>query len=348
MQSAFCLQVADQWQAGYIAAAASEELCRRTDTFPLESFYVLPETARNSATFSNVAAAANLILVLWFGNAPQVIKMQDRLQMFFALSSSALLELLQSRDLITDSETTILLLFSSWCEGLAGRASSEEQRTQLNTAIRYINLPAVILTELRGFLHSPDLMPEQVTELRSLQILGAQPAHNPQSFPKEWLGPSRTSTCSIPKTIELSWALPLADLTDLLTVLSNPAQTSTKVLPEKYGAGFLWQFQLVANNGELSCGISVRGVRSLQLEGDQGVPFEIGLPCAIQLFVQEAAMYANAQAVVRSGMLYGIHVSNYPWNDRGFGPWKAEWWAQLAEDACIEFKALVKVDNIGN
>lgn len=109
--------------------------------------------------------AAKKVLLLWFGNARSVIDSPTLLEQVLSLPRAAMCALLHSPDLTTDSEESVLLLFSGWCEGQQGKACTVEEVLQLNGAIRYSCVCNPYLTELCHKLSSPKFNSDQLMEL---------------------------------------------------------------------------------------------------------------------------------------------------------------------------------------
>ncbi|MEW5308221.1 MAG: hypothetical protein WDW38_000196 [Sanguina aurantia] len=169
--------VADLSQARGPAHAASKILCNLPpSSFPLTSVYTLPPGLKTSPLFSAVLTAAEESLLATFGNALNIITSPALLQQFNLLPQPAVLALLQSDQLMADTEASVLLLVDSWCTEVDDKDCSDDQETELVGSIRYSRLPSPYLTDLCDFLILPDLSGMQLKELWAFRSLNDEEA----------------------------------------------------------------------------------------------------------------------------------------------------------------------------
>lgn len=343
------LQVADQWRVGGASAAASKELCRRIQNFPLSSVYLLPEVLKASPGFSNLMNSAERVLLRWFGDAREVIVNRSRLLLFLHLPIAAVCAMLGSPEFATDGEGSVLMMVSAWIEG---QSCSQAQLHQLASLIHYGRLPVTILTELHSITLLPKLDCEQINELWKFRMSPADAEYlenasssgNHSICPLGWFAPCRPDSCVSPLTTIQYWEVKKSDLVALLVNIGDPEKTALKS-SYGFGSGFMWGLDISAGQGTLSCGIHVVGLQSLRSGYNAAASFSTGLPCSILLCMEQVELFSSDKAVLLSSRVTDCILSNLPPNKRGSLPTEAEWWDDLCEDDYINFRAKIIVDN---
>lgn len=335
------------WQAFKTVETASRGLCCRTDDFPLELTYSLPEGAPFLPAFLDLMTAAKATLIERYGKAKLVIDTQ--LQTFMGLPFAAVLAWLQSTSLITDCETSVFLLVCDWQRGLVGRTCTGEQLAQLHREIRYGQMPLAYIAEMCAGLPGPPMTRKRLLELWGFSscrssaeyVQGAGSGANLKSCPPPWLYDCRPTSCNPALTSDLLFEVPRADIRDLVDALSNPSNMIHREYIN-YAGGFYWVFHMLAKQGQLSCAINALGVNSLQDRTWQ--LFTTALPCSIKLYLRRALLYSNVRAMVHSNVSFGLSLSRLQPDHQGFTPHQLGWWDAFMENECIHFKADVKVD----
>lgn len=172
--------------------------------------------------------------------------------------------LFNSPAFLTDSESSVLLLYCNWCECSAGKACSEEQLTKLNSAIRYARIPPSFLAQMGDSLSSPHLTRAQLLELWCFQsfpeLLQTQ-AVPPDHPSPGWFLPTRTPS-PIGRNAVLKLAITAADLVRLYDSLKTGKAVSI-VSGAVYAAGYAWVLQVLSGGGCLWCVVVAKGVTSL-------------------------------------------------------------------------------------
>lgn len=175
-----------------------------------------------------------------------------------------LIILFNSPEFVTDSESSVLLLYCNWCEGSAGKSCSEEQLAKLNGAIRYARIPPSFLTQMGDSLSSPHLSRTQLLELWCFQSFPEllQPQAVPADHPTPgWFLPSRAYS-PIGRIAVLKLAITAADLARLFDSLKTGKAVSI-VSGAVYAAGYAWVLQFLSGGGYLWCVVVAKGVTSL-------------------------------------------------------------------------------------
>lgn len=335
-------QVADLWQATGAAEAASRSLCHKKSVFPIAAAYTLPSVLKASSAFALVMAAAEKALLAAFGYARDIITTFDTLQQFLLLPQPALLALLQSSKLTTDTEDSVLLLVSSWLAEPTGKACSVEQIEELHHSIRYGRLSRPYLTEIGDTFHLPQLTRKQLAELWAFCSLASdvwwskEKSHNPSA----WYLPARPTPNSHETGLSLKLVATKAELKLLLADIGDKASVRALSSPPVYADGFLWTLKLQLEEGELWCAVSAHGVasvnpitsmdirhgeiRTISIQLQAYVPVELHPPSDMPI------------ATVGSGSLMT--------GSDGACPDSAQlgWWEKCMADGCVRLTAITK------
>lgn len=338
-------QLADIWQAPIAAEAASNILCLMTDSFPISEIHSLPEVLKASCTFSAVVAAAEVALLSIFGNAPHIITSPPLLQRFFRLPHSALLALLQSPKLATDTEESVLLLVSGWCEEPMGHACSAAQVDALNSEIRYGILSCTCLTHICDLLTLPKLDRGQLLELWRHSCMRGESSNRRWGDlnPAQWYLPQRPTVTQDTSGAKIRLLIAEADLRVLLAAIGNvEAEVVHKSTPV-YAAGFMWTLELSVYKGVLWCAVNAQGLSSIRVM-DQPVPIFNGITCSSRIVIEAAAQFELHQAYYQSFDTDGTGVLMVGPEGRHQGSAQIEWWADYIVDGSVCLRALMDQD----
>lgn len=332
-------QVSDLWQAAGPADAASKLLCLNTSSFPITSVYSLPEVLRLSSAFAPVMAAAETSLLAAFDNAPAIIKSPPLLQRFLHLPHSALLALLQSPGLCTDSEESVLLLVSAWREAATGQACSDEQMDTLNSHIRYGRLSRPYLTILCDVLQLPKLKREHITELWAFYTLPERFVWSTESAlnPVPWYLPARP-TPTAHESCKLQLVVTKAQLKQLLALLSVADANLSIKSKAMYADGFVWTLALAVENGKLWCAVAAHGLLSVQ-DLDTCVDFVHGNICDFNIFLQAADPFQlnSSECMPISSEGAGTCMSGPDGDYKDSA--QLTWWEEYIVDGCVRLTA---------
>ncbi|MEW5318531.1 MAG: hypothetical protein WDW38_009747 [Sanguina aurantia] len=161
----------------------------------------IPPGLIDKSSFKRVLDRALGKLLRLFHDASAVLASRTLTKQLLRLPHAALLDLLDSDDLLADSEDTVLTLLSWWLEGEVGQACSSQQVSELMKAVRYSRLSSTYLAS--ALLLVPALQPtqSQMLELYEFQSL----LHHPmptyarlhrdavlQQRPSSWFEPPRS------------------------------------------------------------------------------------------------------------------------------------------------------------
>lgn len=348
------VQVADRWQATLALTAISAILCKlEPDLFPIAEAYSLLQT---SAVFAEVKAHAATSLLSVFGNATAVAISQPLLGRFLSLPYTAMHALLQSEELVSDAEATVLLLLSEWCAARTkqAKALSERKLQRLNGCIRYSRLSMPYLTELCETLHTPSLTVKQRMELlyfKSFPEVGQTSITELEimSNPEGWYLPPRTSPTEDSKgMLDMVLKVPADHVYRLLRAIKVmkdrgiPAHTlsSTPV----YAKGFWWALELSGISEHLWCGITAHAKSSL-LAASATREVAHGVMCDYSIRLlgrtdEENFLHTDrtSRPVGSDGIGAAMDAED---EELECGPLEPKWWERFVVDGIISIVASV-------
>ncbi|MEW5312878.1 MAG: hypothetical protein WDW38_004476 [Sanguina aurantia] len=281
-------QLFHNWCCGPTGQAETQHLCSLTTGFPIDTLFRLPPAMRSLPAMSCVSQAASEQLLATFGDATAIVKSPSLLESFSWLPFSALLSLLRSDQLLTDTEATVLLLADHW---LRTGDCSEEECTELLSAIRYSRLPSAYLVELGGWLRTSGLSHEAQMEIVHYRLSGI---HAISDYSLDWFKPARgaspSGSCGS-QTVGLRLVLSPKQMADLL--MSKQVSAASELV---YSGGFLWGLRAQADGNSVWLSIDVAGVASLG-SLQEGVEFSSGVVCDHQLWLGEDSPHLVHQGV---------------------------------------------------
>lgn len=345
-------QVAHHWQAHGLLAIATRkvlQLPRDASEFPIAAVYSLPDTLKTLPAFFSVMAAAETSLLKTFNNARRIVNTLPLLRQFLSLSQPALLSLLHSPKLRTDSEESVLLLLSCWCCNPMSKACTPEQLRELNLAIRYGQLSVPYLTGLCESLELPKLSPEQLVELwvfrnipREEQVAWTQ---QPRCNPASWYLPHRTSLTAYETGVKLVIDITEAELGVLLEGIGNAESSSFFRSQAVYGSGFMWTLELAVDSGVLWCRVLAHGLASVESR-EKRLPLPCGVPRSLSIEISSLSQIAgvelyqaDSQLVTTAGCGLRMTGSGGKHEDAA----QLEWWSDHIVDGCVSLTANVNL-----
>ncbi|MEW5304908.1 MAG: hypothetical protein WDW38_010767 [Sanguina aurantia] len=232
------LQISDRW----MTSGCVDVIHKALASLPPSSFSLLDATAiyqtsaelRAAPGFGPALKAAGQPILEVYKNVVAVLSSPSLTEGVLQLPQPALLYLLDSDDLITDFEDSVLVMVSWWLEGPVGRSSSRAEVEELKGAIRYSRLSTTYLVQV---LHQlPKLRPSEVRllELVGYQTLGAEQApkffagQRPgETMPAGWLKPARAApagpSASITIDLDVSRAQLETHIAELRASATNAA-----------------------------------------------------------------------------------------------------------------------------
>lgn len=313
-----------------------------TDTFPIAAVYSLPDFWRASCTFSAVAAAAHTSLLLTFGNAPCIINSPQLLERFFLLPHTAVLALLQSAELATDAEESVLLLVSGWCEEPMGQACSAAQVGALNNEIRYSRLSCTFLTNICDLLALPQLKREQILELWQFcsHFQDSFPEHTGVMNPAPWYQPRRKTLASHDTGIQMRLSVSVAALEQLLAAVGDSEADVVFKSPAEYAEGFVWTLELSVYKGVLWCAVNTQGVASI-CGSRRLVSLPCGVPRSLSICIEAAVPFQLHQSYCSSIDTDGRGSLMVGPGGRHQASAGIEWWADYIADGSVCMSASI-------
>lgn len=340
-------QVADLWQAHSPAATASKMLCLRTEHFPVSECYSLPPGSTASTVFSDVMAAAEASLLAEFGDACAIVKSPALAERFLSLPQPAMLALLQSPELKTDAEATVLLLLNSWTEEPAGMACCAEQVDELYAWVRYSRISRPFLAGLCDLGQAPQLKPKQLLELWEFCSLPSETmwVTDAQHNPAGWYLPKRPIPPAHESRVQLQLVVTEAALRHLLGRVGDASLVDFVHASEAvYAEGYMWRLEFATDGGNLWCTVNARGVPSLKGMA-AGFHLSNGVICTFSLQIDAVVPFE-----IHESMLWVIHTdgagSSFTAPDgeaNSEDPTRIEWWARYIVDGRVSFTAVVEI-----
>lgn len=307
LKSILCVvcQLADRWQATCLLTESRRQLVRlETSSFPTVSVYALPQVLRQSTAYEEVMVKAETSLLAAFGNALLVITSPSVLEQFLSLPQQALVALLSSGELRTDTEASVFLLISGWCGEPRNIAICSTQLEELHFLIRYSRLDTLYLSGLCDCHHLPELTRKQIMELWEFSSITSETRwlRGIYKNPEAWYLPRRLVPENYDAQVVLNLAVTLADLNWLLADVGSNVDTNDVSSPTVYSAGFLWRLHMSLDAGELWCTISAMGLASMK-SMENGVHIEHGLHRSIRIQVEasQPKVLCDYKGLVHSG-----------------------------------------------
>lgn len=172
-------QVADRWLAVECVKACTDTLCNLSDLqFPLATLFTSASALLYSKSLvDELITEATARLLFTFGDALSVMRNVDKIHELIELPHGAMLALLESVRLETDSETTLLLLLQAWIDGNRENCD-REQWMKLGKQIRYSKIPTAYLSMILPNMPDLCISLDQRNDLHMLLMT----QHDPESW----------------------------------------------------------------------------------------------------------------------------------------------------------------------
>lgn len=312
-----------RWRSGLVGRECIRQLCALTATFPVTDVFSLQPDIQKLPAMDGVMKAAKRQLVAKYGNTLATVTSPALLHSFLALPRCAVLILLKSKRLVTDSEVTVLLLLDAWLE--TGYCPPGVI-TELISAVRYSRLPSTYLTEL---LETRSAAPT-ISKLLEVVHFKQTGWHQIRHYSTDWYKRSRGSQPLDGKPeVELRHVVRTEDLFRMLELSGS---CSSKLV---YAAGFLWGIQFSVVEDRVWYGIVVKGVSSLT-DLQEGIVFSNAISCCYKLGIGETNMeIATTQHVFMNSS------NGYILPEGTDGGGHPAWWADYIEDGAVTFLAVI-------
>lgn len=257
------LQVAEFLDVPSCTLACAEALCALSNSsFPISTVLALPDEVCIQPAIARLHCNG---LLRAFGNALDVMRDPAKLAQLTELSHSAMLALLKSEDLTTDSESTVLLLLRAWYERNR-QTCSRERLTQLRAVVRYSALEAIFLSTI---LHQmPDFNPTQ-REKRALWIVSCSDetldteklTRCLAACPSSWWLYARPSHAGLGRGFKLQLKVPQAQLSLHLAAVAKMragGPPPATIFSERvYGCGYFWDLSFSSDSCETALEVSL-------------------------------------------------------------------------------------------
>lgn len=355
-------QVSDRWMVPGCVWACHQALASiNPDSITLAdatAIYSLPTCLLDAEGMDPALELAEAKLLSLFGNTVEVVNSPlDLLQQWLELPYTAVLALLSSNQLTTDSEDTVIMLLSWWLEEEEGRAcTSTEELAKLQDAIRYSRLSPSYLTQL-----VPKLPRLCIGETQLLKVLEVQSweaktdAPFPQqllerlSLPEGWLQTTRPIFNQGPNpgqeivlTMEITEAALRAKLDHAAywktrgpMVADFTTTVNVQGLRVTLRLGF-------GQPGELVCAVDMHA----QLpRWDTLMDVWPGVPCEVRVGLFDSNRDVQIEACTR-----GIVLGRVEWfvdqlaHDHPGSPLNMSWWNPFLSGGCVRFRAAISLE----
>ncbi|MEW5299489.1 MAG: hypothetical protein WDW36_002503 [Sanguina aurantia] len=336
-------QLFSNWCCSPAGRLAVEQLCSlststptddTTKAFPFHALFHLPPALQSLPAFSPVMDAAHTQLAATFGDAAAIVHSTSLRESFRWLPFSAVLGLLRSDQLLTDTEATVLLLLDHW---LRTGSCSDEGHTELASAIRYSRLPSAYLVELGARLRC-GLSHEAQVEVGHYRLSGT---HTVRDHSRDWFKPARGASPGSPGSgvgsrVRLSLTLTPGGVAGLLRSKAGVGSACA------YYGGFLWGLRARADGDSVWLSVDVAGVSSMD-SPHECVEFSSGVVCDHQLWLGEDSPHMVSEGAgshVIGGLSYELQLKS----DGILAPASLFWLEELATKGHVT--VLASISNI--
>jgi hypothetical protein len=218
---------------------------------------------------------AKPLLVQHFGDALAVLNTPALREQFLQLSMAGVAALLETDDLGTDSESSVLLLLGTWVQANYSRTTAEE-RSQLCGLVRLAQLSKPYLEcVLPALAADSERLPDQqagwfaissqeASHIRGLQgSTGTERKRRQEAWtdvcgaPKHpaWYSQQVRRQCLPAEGRRVEWSISEEELRSKLAGLQEGQTTDSYATTQLYAAGFSWQPYVQYKHGNSSAGL---------------------------------------------------------------------------------------------